>query len=171
MAKKKRVLFIIAPKDFRGDELTIPKQKLEEEGIETVVASTTKDRVTGLLGSQIEPDLLVSEANPDDYDYIVVVGGTGATKLANNVEVLKLVSKAKNVGAICLGTVVAAKAGVLDGKDATTFETPETLKTLKMCGAHYVEEDVVIDGTTITASGPDATREFAMKLVKLVKNL
>jgi len=166
----KKVLFVIAPKEFRDDELNIPKEKLEREGIKTEVASLTKERIKGILGQYVTPDITIEEANPKNYEYVIIIGGPGAPRLASYSALIKLLRSAKNVGALCLGTVVLATAGLLEEKDATTFETPDTLKLLKQAGAHYIEEDVVVDGTTITGSGPDATREFAWKLAKLVKN-
>ena len=164
----KKVLFIIAPKEFRDDELTIPKQKLEEQGIQVDIASTTTATIKGVMGKEVTPDMTVDQVDPEDYNYVVVIGGPGASRLAMFREVIMLLREAKNVGAICLGTTVLARAGLLKDKEATTFETPDTLKLFKQAGATYLEEDVVIDGTTITASGPDATREFAWKLAKLV---
>lgn len=169
MAKKKRVLFIIAPKEFRDDELTIPKERLESEGIEVDVASTTTERIKGIMGTTVEPDMDIHDIDPKKYEYMVVIGGPGASKLGMDRDVVMTLRQAKNVGGICLGTVPLATAGLLKDKNATTYETPDTLRLFKNVGATYIEEDVVIDGTTITASGPDAIREFAFKLTKLVK--
>ncbi len=166
---KMKVLMIIAPKDFRDEELAHPKEVLENAGIEVDVASITTDEATGMLGMKVTPDVAVKDVNIADYEYVIVVGGAGSPALMDYPEVLSAVKAAKNKAAICLAPMVLAKAGVLQGKKATVYKTPESLTALQQGGAEYVEEDVVVDGTTVTADGPGSAKKFGNKLVEMIK--
>jgi protease I len=169
-----KVLFIIAQNQFRDEELSKPKQVLENAGYSVEVASITTELAKGMLGAKVQPDLAVKDAKAEDYALIVVVGGLGAPELANHAEVLSLLSQAKEkdikLAAICLGPVVLAKAGVLQGKQATVYITDESAAILRSRGAILVDKSVVVDTDLVTANGPGAAAEFGNELVKLLQN-
>lgn len=168
-----KVLMIVAQKNFRDEELAIPKEMLETEGHDVKIASLTRSKASGMLGAEIMPDMAAHEANPDFFDAVVIVGGSGSPVLAENKDVLKLVqsafNKGKVVGAICLGPMTLARAGVLSGRKATVFKSEESLKALKDGGASYTGEDVTQDGKLVTASGPQAANDFARALIDMLK--
>jgi len=167
-----RVLFIIAQKNFRDEELLHPKKILEDGGYQCDIASITREPAVGMLGAQVKPDLAVKEAKIDDYDAVIVVGGSGSPTLAEHEEVLRLLQEAaankKIIGAICLGPMVLARAGVLAGKKATIWCSPskKEVSYLEDGGAQFVEQDVVQDGNIITANGPHAANEFGKTILK-----
>ncbi|MEM2674312.1 MAG: DJ-1/PfpI family protein, partial [Candidatus Hadarchaeales archaeon] len=73
----KRVLMVIAPENFRDEELFDTRSELEKAGIEVRVASTSKGTAVGMLGGRVRPDLRLEETNARDWDAIVFVGGVG----------------------------------------------------------------------------------------------
>jgi protease I len=171
-----KALMIIAPKGFRDEELFETKEELENAGIKVEVASITKDTCQGMLGKTYKPDLAVKDANVNNYDAIIIVGGAGSPSLANYNEVLDLLrsaqAKTKLIAAICLGPMVLAKAGILQGKRATVWSSPafqQSIKTLEAGGAKYTTEKVVQDGTIITAFGPDFARQFGKTIAQKLK--
>ncbi|MBW2980723.1 DJ-1/PfpI family protein [Candidatus Woesearchaeota archaeon] len=165
-----KALMIIAQNNFRDEELTEPKAVLEGAGIEVQVASITTNTAKGMLGMEVTPDLAVKDANVDDYDAIVVIGGAGSPELANHKEVLDLLvdaeSKGKIIGSICMGPTVLAKAGILKGRKATVFSSGAD--DVKAGGAVYINQDVVVDGKLVTAVGPAAAKAFGTKLVEVM---
>ncbi len=167
-----KVLFIIAQTNFRDEELFKPKTILEKAGFKCDVASISTTFATGMLGKVVKPDIAVREVDVDDYELLVVVGGSGAPELAKYPEVLKLLASAqdndKKLAAICFGPMVLAKAGVLSGSKATVFKTKESLAALQQGGAEYVEQSVVTDLNLVTASGPEAADAFGNEIVKLL---
>jgi protease I len=161
----KRILMVIAPEDFRDEELFTPKAIFEAEGATVTIASTRLGPARGMLGGSASPDLLIADARADDYDAIVVVGGMGSpTYLWPNEALHRLLQEAdargKIIGAICLSPAVLARAGLLRGRRATVYVTEASLSELHRGGARYQEVDVVTDGRIITASGPQAAAEF-----------
>ncbi len=168
-----RILFIIAQNNFRDEELFIPKAKLEGAGYKCEVASITTNPSRGMKGSTVTPDLAVQNANLNDYDLIVVVGGAGAPELVNHAEVLSFLSQArtnnKKLAAICLGPMVLAQAGALQGKKVTVFQTPDSVASLKKGGATLMSDSIVIDNDLVTANGPEVSEEFGNQLIALLK--
>jgi protease I len=169
-----KVLFIIAQTNFRDEELEKPKQILENAGYNVDVASITTQQATGMLGARVKPDLAVKDVKISNYALIVVVGGSGAPELAKYPEVLNLLSQAKNnnmkLGGICLGPSVMAKAGVLEGKQATVFKTSDSLAALEQGGATFIDQKIVVEPNLVTANGPAAATEFGNELVKLLQS-
>ena len=168
-----KALFIIAPENFRDEEFKVPRWKLEDAGVQVTVASTKTGPCRGMLGMKVESDTTVDKVNVNDYDAVVVSGGTGSKEfLWNNQKVLDIVKEFnkqnKVIASICMSGVVLAKAGVLKGKRATVFPTGETQRLLEWNGAKYVKDHVVVDDNIITADGPDAADEFANKIVEVM---
>ena len=161
----KTILMVIAPSDFRDEELFVPKEFFEKNGAEVAVASEKKGTAKGMLGGTAPVDLSVSEVDISNYDAVVFVGGSGIElhKLYENGAYLKLAADAdssgKIIGAICLGPMVPAAAGILSGKNATVFESGISHITVK--GAKYTGAEVTRDGRIVTGEGPHAAEEFA----------
>ena len=116
----------------------------------------------GMLGAEVKPDILASEIKPEDWDAIILVGGTGATHYFEDSSVHSMLNEAvkqnKIVGAICIAPVTLANAGILTGKKATVYSSE--IQRLKDKGAECTGKDVERDGKIITASGPQAAEEF-----------
>ncbi len=163
-----KVLMIIAQSGFRDEELLVPKEVLERSGHQVKVASITRGKASGMKGAVVTPDMAVYEANPDFFDAFVVVGGVGAPTLADSEDVKKLLigasGKGKLIGAICLGPMALAKAGVLAGKKATVFPDRGAISLLRETASQYVAEAVVTDGRIITADGPASAGKFGAAL-------
>ena len=169
----KKVLIIIAPKNFRDEEFLVPKDILEKADVEVHVASTTKGTAKGMLGVNVDIQIIVDEVDPADYDAVFVVGGSGSqTYLWDNQRVLEIVKEADDLGkivsAICISPVVLARAGLLFNKKATVFSTDKTISELKKAGAKISGAPVEVDGRIITGRGPEATKEFGRKILESI---
>ncbi len=158
----KRVVMIIAPQNFRDEELFEPKQLLAEKGAEVKVASASLEMAGGMLGAEIQPDMLISNIEPDQWDAIILIGGTGASRYWEDLSVHSMLNEAvkqnKIVGAICIAPVTLANAGILSGKRATVSISER--QRLADKGADCTLKDVQRDGNIITASGPPAAKGF-----------
>ncbi|MDI6821744.1 MAG: DJ-1/PfpI family protein [Actinomycetota bacterium] len=167
----KKILMIIAHKDFRDEEYKQPRDLFEEEGFDVTVASSSLEEAKGMLGMEVKPDILLDQVNVEDYDAIVFVGGSGASEYWDNSTAHTIAQKAveanKILAAICIAPVTLANAGVLSGKKATVYSS--RIGEIQAKGAKYEETDVIRDGNIITASGPQASRAFARAIVEALK--
>jgi len=164
----KSVLMIIAPSNFRDEELLDTKEVLESYNADVVVASKGVSKAKGSLGATVDVDLDISEINVDDYDAVAFVGGPGADVYFNDKTALKIAKDFYNNGkitaAICIAPVILANAGILDGKKATVFSTGK--EDIEAKGATYTGESVTQDGRIITANGPNAAKSFGQAIAK-----
>jgi protease I len=172
----RNILIVIAPQDFRDEEFFEPKAIFEERGAKVTIASTSTDTARGMLGGEVKPDLTITDVDVENYDAIVIVGGVGSQEyLWENEELRTLVTEACSrdnvVAAICLSPVVLAKAGVLEGKEATVFPDRVTINELEQNGATYVDQSVVVFDKVVTARDTASAEEFALKISSLLSLL
>ena len=164
------VLIIIAPQDFKDEEYFHVREALENAG-HKVVVSSLQDVASSVENKEVVTDVLIDEADVADYDALVLVGGAGASVYFENEKVLEMcyqtVEQGKLIAAICIAPGILARAGVLAGKNATSFESE--LATLDEAGAITSDSHVVVDGQIVTADGPQAAREFGKKIAELLK--
>ncbi|MCD6215813.1 MAG: DJ-1/PfpI family protein [Candidatus Aenigmarchaeota archaeon] len=162
----KKIVMIIAPENFRDEELLEPKQVFETAGFNVTVASKSVDEARGMLGAVVKVDKDVSNLNIHDYDAVVFVGGSGAAVYFDDAEILDLAQEAYKsadiIGAICIAPSILANAGLLEGKKATSF--PSEKQNLNDKGAIYTGNDVEKDGKIITAVGPSAALKFGEEI-------
>lgn len=166
----KKVLMIIAPDQFRDEELLEPKQALVNEGATVVIACRETKEAKGMLGAKVKPDMRLKDVKAQDFDAVTVVGGMGSpTYLWEDKDLHKLLQEMHNankvVSGICLSGAVLARAGVLKNKNATVWPMPESIKALEEGQARYHKQPVVQDGKIITAVGPDAVKEFGEAII------
>jgi len=170
----RKVLFVIAPEQFRDEELFEPKKALEAAGARTSIASTKTAIAIGMLGGKVMPQMSLRDAHAADFDAVVVVGGAGAPRhlwdQAQLHGILRDAAKAgKVVAGICLSGAVLAKAGVLQGKRATCWPDPAALGALEKGGATYEKTGVVADGKCVTADGPTSAKAFGEAVAKAMQ--
>ena len=167
----KKILMIIAPEGFRDEEFSEPKEVFESEGFEVTVASKGARIAKGKLGSTADVDMDISEADVDDFDAVVFVGGPGAAVYFDDPVAHRIAKDAfirgKVVAAICIAPSILANAGVLEGRKATSFESESGNINAKSGG--YTGESVTVDGKVVTANGPGAATKFGKEIVKLLQ--
>ncbi len=167
----KRVLMIIAPENFRDEELLHTKEELERAGVETIIASSKTGEAKGKLGARVTATLKLDQVKVDDYDAVVFVGGPGSAMYFDDKRALSIASEAfkkgKITSAICIASVTLANAGALKGKRATVWNG-DYVKKIESKGATYTGKPVEVDGNVITANGPAAAREFGRAIAKAI---
>lgn len=115
--------------------------------------------VTSMGGMKFAADHAIEDLRPEDYDALAVIGSAGWIEAgAPDISaVLRAADEAgKVVGAICAGTLAAARAGLMDHRRHTSNE-PGFLEAKASGyggGALYVDTpSAVRDGTLVTAGG------------------
>ena len=148
--------------------------KLKDKGYKTVLITTNEDKeVQGLnhvdKGDSFTADLFANEANPDDYDALVLPGGTvNADNLRGDKEAQRLITgiyqAEKPLAAICHAPWAFINTGIAKGKTLTAYKTLQT--DLENAGASFVDTSVQIDGNLITSRNPDDIDNFVNAIDK-----
>ena len=172
----KKILMIIAPKNFRDEEYFTPKNMFLEKHFKITTASLNTDIATGKLGGTTNVDLDISKINSKEYDALVLIGGSGAMIYSKNLILNKIINEFyeqnKLVSAICIAPVLLAESGILKNKKATVWNTDKNQEIiLRNHGSTYVNQNVVIDNNLITANGPESAEEFGKEIVKYLKEV
>ncbi len=164
----RKILMVVAPKDFRDQEYNDPKRIFDKAGYDVEIASIQTGKAIGAEGTKLEVDINISEVKPEDFDAVVFVGGPGMAQITGD-EALQILAKKfyaikKLTAAICVAPEILAKADILRNKKATSWEGSKNI--LEKFGANYTDDDVVIDGNIITANGPASAKKFGETIIK-----
>jgi protease I len=165
----KKVLMVIPHTQFRDEEFFEPKKILEDEGAKVVVASTSVRTCRGMKGGVVQSDLAIADAKAEEYAGLVLCGGSSVPDVFWNDKKLQelavaMATAGKVIAAICLSTVVLAKAKLLADREATVYFLPEALEELKAAGAKYVQETLLIHNNIILAEGPPDSQRFGQAI-------
>ena len=167
----KKIVIIVAPKDYRDEEFEEPREIFDAKGFEVTIASKGVEIAKGALGGNTRVDIDVYDISVDNYDAFVFVGGSGAKIYFEDrkIEILvrQAAEKGKVLGAICIAPTILGNAGVLMGKKVASWASQE--ENLKSHGAEYTGNLVEVDGKIVTANGPKAAKEFGEKIAKLLE--
>lgn len=170
---KNKTIAILTENGFEEVELTSPKKALEDAGATVHVISPQKDKVRAMKDHEwsieVKVDKHLSEANPEDYDGLVLPGGViNPDLLRQNNEAIGFVTsffdEGKPVGAICHGPQTLIEAGVVDGRELTSYASIRT--DLENAGAIWVNQEVVVDNGLVTSRSPADLPAFNKKLIE-----
>jgi 4-methyl-5(b-hydroxyethyl)-thiazole monophosphate biosynthesis len=142
---------------------------LRRAGVEVVTAGLDREPVRASRGVVLVPDTDLDSALAQDYDMVVLPGGLpGADHLDRDPRVRALLVRMAEGGrftaAICAAPKVLASAGLLTGKQATSY--PGVLDALGLPDTECRDVPVVIDGKVITSRGPGTAMDFALTLIE-----
>jgi protease I len=166
---------ILATDGFEQAELTEPKKNLEEAGAKVEVLSIKEGKIKGWdktdWGSTVKVDRLVADANPTDYDALVLPGGQmNPDKLRMDKTAVSFVREfaqsGKPIAAICHGPWTLIEAGVVKGRTMTSWPSVHT--DLINAGANWVDREVVSDGNFITSRKPEDIPAFSRAIIDAV---
>lgn len=174
--EKKKILLVIAHKEFRDEEFLIPKSVFENNGYSVDIISDKIGIAEGSLGYKINIDKTINDINSIiDYCCISIVGGAGVKKyLYNNNSLIDLISKFYNnnkvISAICISPILFAKANLLKNKKVTFFKNDEeAVNIMKKSFCLIENKNVVSDGNIVTADGPNSALDYGVEVINILK--
>ncbi|MDR1086076.1 MAG: DJ-1/PfpI family protein [Deltaproteobacteria bacterium] len=161
----KAAVFVI--KGFEEVEAVTAVDLLRRAGVETVLVSLGPAKtVEGSHKINIETNLLLSDLKPENYDILIIPGGT--IDYVNHGEFMKLIGaraeKGQRLAAICAAPTVFGRLGILNGKKAVCYPGFEN----ELKGADILQDPVVTDGLITTSRGPGTAPWFALEIIRLI---
>jgi transcriptional regulator GlxA family with amidase domain len=131
-------------------------------GVEPKPAIYTEEGIQLTVNATIEDDLTL--------DVLLVPGGNDMTSLLQHKKLNTFIQKqeeiAQWIGSVCAGAFLLGNAGVLDGKQATTWFGGETRLQSQFPAIQVVhDKPVVIDQRRITANGGLVSYQAALILL------
>jgi protease I len=164
---------ILVDNGFEQVEMTEPRKALEDAGAGTDLISPQQGQVKAWQhtdwGDQFKVDVTLSQANPDDYDALVLPGGVmNPDHLRQNTQAIDFVrafvQAGKPIAAICHGPWTLIDAGAVKGREMTSYPSIQT--DLKNAGARWVDREVVTDNGLVTSRKPDDLPAFNRKMIE-----
>jgi protease I len=168
----KKVAFI-ATEGVEQVELTEPWKAVEQAGAQPELISIEDGDVQAWnhfdKGDTFKVDRTIEEAQPDEYDALVLPGGVAnPDQLRADENVVSFIrtfaQSGKPIGVICHGPWTLIEAGVVEGRKLTSWPTLQT--DLRNAGADWVDEEVVVDQGLVSSRKPDDLPAFNAKIVE-----
>jgi protease I len=164
---KGRTIAALAADGFEKVELVVPLRALQMAGAKVDVVSLRRGRIRGvnlhMPASRVGVDKTIGEADPGDYDGLLLPGGFINPDLLRQSaparEFVRAFAAAdKPIATLCHGPWVLASAGLLDGRVLTSW--PGIRDDLVNAGATWLDRELVRDGNLITSRGPQDMAAF-----------
>jgi protease I len=166
---------ILATNGFEESELREPKKALEKAGANVHIVSLKSGEIKswadGNWGKSYKVDKTLDEVTQADYNALMLPGGVmNPDTLRTNDSAINFVKSFfenhKPVAAICHASWLLAEAGVLKGRNITSYKSIKT--DMINAGANWTDEEVVVDSGLVTSRNPDDLPAFNAKLVEEV---
>jgi protease I len=154
---------------FEESELTEPRRALEEAGaIVTIVGVDEKSRqkIRGKRGldegTSVRAEELVADVTAEDFDALLIPGGTSPDHIRTNKEVQRFVREfdavKKPMFIICHGPQLLISAQIVRGRQLTGVHA--IADDIRNAGGLYRDQPVVQDSNWVSSRNPDDLPQF-----------
>jgi protease I len=180
-----KVLLVIGDAAEVFDTL-YPLHRIREDGYQVLVAAPEK-RIYHLVmhdthpdwditvespGYKLASDIAFRDIRPEEYVGLVLSGGRAPEYLRYDEDLLRVVrwffDRDLPVASICHGIEIVATAGVIRGRTVTTV--PKCRFDAEVCGATFVNQEVVVSGNLVTARTWHDNHAFMREFMKLLNS-
>lgn len=168
----RRIAFVVANEGIEQAELTEPWAAVEAAGGTPELIAPEAGKVQAF--HHLDPadtfavDHTTAEAEPDDYDGLVLPGGVAnADAIRTDEDAVSLVRALADrtpVAVICHGSWILIEADAVRGRTMTSWPSLHT--DLVNAGAHWVDETVHVDGSLVSSRKPDDLPSFCVEMVE-----
>jgi protease I len=169
---------ILVADGFEQVELVEPRNALEQAGASTYIVSPNERTVEGWnhfdKGDCFDVDVLLSKANADDFDALLLPGGVANPDTLRRLpEAVSFVQRMnalrKPIAAICHGPWLLINAEIVKGRLLTSWSSIKT--DLINAGAKWVDKPTVFDGNLLTSRSPQDIPQFNEAMVRLFTSI
>lgn len=160
---------IVLVENFYEDlELWYPKIRLEEAGLQVMVAGPKKGEMYhGKHGYPCKADIAFEDVAASEVDVIVVPGGYAPDKIRLKSHISKVIQEldkaGKIVAFICHGGWVVISAKILKGRKCTSYIAIKD--DMENAGAIWSDEPCVVDKNLISSRKPQDLPHFAKAIL------
>jgi protease I len=143
---------------FEDSEYLLPAQAFSEAGHHLV----TVGLVAGVIvkgkkkATPVEIDCAVAGVTVEDFDALLIPGGSSPDKLRSDKQAVALVKEfmeaGKPVFAICHGPQLLVAAQAIEGRKITGWKS--IVKEVRGAGGDFFDREVVVDGNLVSSRGP-----------------
>jgi protease I len=166
---------VLTADQFEDMEVYFPVFRLREEGWEVTIAAPIMQTIHGEHGYGLKPDTTIDKIDPDDFDLLLLPGGSpeGAPTTVRKIKKAQDIARsffAKNkpVATICHGPYTLVSAGLVRGRRLTSFWHDGVPEEIKEGGGIWEDKEVVVDGNLVSSRWPIDLPAFMKEVMKMV---
>jgi protease I len=169
----KVVAFLTAQEGIEEVELTEPWKAVKDAGATPKLIAPESGEIQAFnhldKGSTYTVDQSLEDADPADYDALVLPGGVANPDQLRTDEraiqfVQQIFAAGKPVGVICHGPWTLVEAGLVRRRKLTSWPSLQT--DIRNAGGEWVDEEVVVDHGLVSSRKPDDLPAFCSKIVE-----
>ena len=166
---------ILACTGFEQAELAQPRQALQQAGADTKIVSASRGQIQGMNhdkpADKFDVDLTFDEAQPDDFDAVLLPGGVMNADLIRTLPeaqqfVQALQRQGKPFAIICHAPWLLVSSGLVKGRTLTSW--PSLQDDIRNAGGEWVDQQVARDGNWVSSRKPDDLPAFNEAVLELV---
>jgi protease I len=170
----RRKAVVLTADQFEDMEVYFPVFRLQEEGWEVTIAAPTKQPIHGEHGYGLKPDMTIDKVNPEDYDLLIIPGGSpeGAPATVRKIVKAQDIAKSffaanKPVAVICHGPYTLISAGLVKGRRLTSYWHDGVPEEIQKAGGLWEDKEVVVDGNLVSSRWPLDLPAFMREVIRL----
>jgi len=169
----KTVAFLTAQEGIEEVELTEPWKAIKDAGATPKLIAPESGEIQAFnhldKSSTYTVDQSLEDADPDNYDALVLPGGVANPDQLRTDEraiqfVQQIFAAGKPVGVICHGPWTLVEADLVRGRKLTSWPSLQT--DIRNAGGEWVDEEVVVDEGLVSSRKPDDLPAFCAKIVE-----
>ena len=171
-ASRLRALIVTADK-FEDTEVIVPYFRLLEAGARVDIAAPARTWIGGEHHYALAPDLAIDAVDPDAYDLLIVPGGfpDGAPATVRDLPRAQAIARdfftrGKPIASICHGPWLLAAAGIVRGRQLTSYWHDGVPESVQAAGGTWRDADVIVDGNLVTSRWPPDLPAFTRAMMK-----
>ena len=172
--RAKRRAVVLTADQFEDMEVLYPVFRLREEGWEVSIAAPTREVISGEHGYELKPDLTIDKVNPDDYELLLLPGGSpdGAPSTVRKIVKAQEIARSfingnKPVGAICHGPYTLVSAGLVKDRHLTSYWHDGVPEEIRKGGGIWEDREAVVDGNLVSSRWPLDLPAFMREVMKI----
>lgn len=167
---------ILVVDGFEQAELEEPRRALTAAGVRTSIVSTKNEPVQGMNHDEkadtFDVDMTWANADPADFTGALIPGGVlNADDIRMDARaqafVRSIEKSGKPLAVICHGPWLLISAEMVKGRTLTSW--PSLRDDLNNAGAHWVDQEVVLDGNWVSSRKPADLPAFNEAFIKLLE--